>query len=77
MSSLNGDAEMNAGFAMLGPPLISLLSGIAILLWPRLLELYRGVLPDTVRVGGSSAAGYAIRRIGAGNHVVVAHEARI
>jgi hypothetical protein len=26
------------GFVMIGPPLISLLAGIAILLWPRLLS---------------------------------------
>lgn len=29
---------MNMGFVMVGPPLISLLAGIAILLWPRLLS---------------------------------------
>jgi len=29
---------MNMGFFMVGPPLIALLSGIAILIWPRLLS---------------------------------------
>jgi hypothetical protein len=29
---------MSTGFFMAGPPLISLLAGIAILLWPRLLS---------------------------------------
>jgi len=29
---------MNMSIAMLGPPLISLLAGISILLWPRLLS---------------------------------------
>jgi len=29
---------MHMGFFMVGPPLISLLSGIAILIWPRLLS---------------------------------------
>jgi hypothetical protein len=32
------DTNMNMGFIMAGPPLISLLAGIAILLWPRLLS---------------------------------------
>jgi hypothetical protein len=31
-------AEMNMNFALVGPPLISLLAGISILLWPRLLS---------------------------------------
>ena len=30
--------EMDMGFVMVGPPLISLLAGISILLWPRLLN---------------------------------------
>ncbi len=30
--------DMNMNFIMVGPPLISLLAGIAILLWPRLLS---------------------------------------
>jgi hypothetical protein len=29
---------MNMNFVMVGPPLISLLAGISILLWPRLLN---------------------------------------
>jgi len=29
---------MDMGFVMAGPPLISLLAGISILLWPRLLN---------------------------------------
>lgn len=29
---------MNMSFFMVGPPLISLLSGIAILIWPKLLN---------------------------------------
>ena len=29
---------MNAGFYMMGPPVISLLAGISILIWPRLLS---------------------------------------
>lgn len=29
---------MGVGFYMLGPPLISLVAGIAILIWPRLLN---------------------------------------
>lgn len=29
---------MNISFIMVGPPLISLLAGISILLWPRLLS---------------------------------------
>lgn len=29
---------MNMSFVMVGPPLISLLAGISILLWPRLLS---------------------------------------
>jgi len=29
---------MEMGYFMLGPPLVSLLSGIAILIWPRLLS---------------------------------------
>jgi len=29
---------MNMNFALVGPPLISLLAGISILLWPRLLS---------------------------------------
>ncbi len=29
---------MNMNFFMVGPPLISLLSGIAILIWPKLLN---------------------------------------
>jgi hypothetical protein len=29
---------MNVNFVMVGPPLFSLLAGIAILLWPRLLN---------------------------------------
>jgi hypothetical protein len=29
---------MDMGFVMVGPPLISLLAGISILLWPRLLN---------------------------------------
>ena len=29
---------MNMSFVMVGPPLISLLAGIAILIWPRLLS---------------------------------------
>jgi hypothetical protein len=30
--------EMDMSFVMVGPPLISLLAGIAILIWPRLLN---------------------------------------
>ena len=30
---------MQMSFVMIGPPLISLLAGIAILIWPRLLNL--------------------------------------
>jgi hypothetical protein len=30
--------EMDMSFVMVGPPLISLLAGIAILIWPRLLS---------------------------------------
>jgi hypothetical protein len=30
--------DMNMNFVMVGPPLISLLAGISILLWPRLLN---------------------------------------
>ena len=33
-----GSTEMEMNFVMVGPPLISLLAGIAILLWPRLLN---------------------------------------
>ncbi|MCG6936691.1 MAG: DUF3096 domain-containing protein [Gammaproteobacteria bacterium] len=29
---------MDMGFVMVGPPLISLLAGISILIWPRLLN---------------------------------------
>jgi len=29
---------MDMGFVMVGPPLISLLAGISILIWPRLLS---------------------------------------
>jgi hypothetical protein len=29
---------MDMGFAMVGPPMISLLAGISILIWPRLLS---------------------------------------
>ena len=29
---------MNMGYIMMGPPLISLLAGISILIWPRLLS---------------------------------------
>lgn len=29
---------MDMGFMMMGPPLISLLAGISILIWPRLLS---------------------------------------
>lgn len=29
---------MNMSFVMIGPPLISLLAGLSILLWPRLLS---------------------------------------
>ena len=29
---------MDMGFVMVGPPLISLLAGVSILLWPRLLN---------------------------------------
>jgi hypothetical protein len=29
---------MHMGFLMIGPPLIALLSGIAILIWPKLLS---------------------------------------
>jgi len=31
-------AEMNMSFALVSPPLISLLAGISILIWPRLLS---------------------------------------
>jgi hypothetical protein len=30
--------EMDMSFVMVGPPLISLLAGIAILIWPKLLS---------------------------------------
>ena len=35
---LEGSAVMNMNFFMASPPLISLLAGISILLWPRLLS---------------------------------------
>ena len=31
-----GGADMNMGFVTVGPPLISLLAGISILIWPSL-----------------------------------------
>jgi hypothetical protein len=31
-------AEMDMSFIMMGPPLVSLLAGISILIWPRLLN---------------------------------------
>ena len=30
--------EMEMGYVMVGPPLVSLLAGISILIWPRLLS---------------------------------------
>jgi hypothetical protein len=38
MSFFPGGAVMDINLIMVGPPLISLLAGIAILLWPRLLS---------------------------------------
>jgi hypothetical protein len=35
---LYGSTEMDMSFVMVGPPLISLLAGVAILIWPRLLS---------------------------------------
>lgn len=35
---IQGVTMMGMGFSMFGPPLISLLAGIAILIWPRLLN---------------------------------------
>jgi hypothetical protein len=34
----SGSSEMDMNFVMVGPPLISLLAGISILIWPRLLN---------------------------------------
>ena len=42
---------MDMNIVMAGPPLISLLAGIAILIWP-----HRGLLPDPVRAGWASPA---------------------
>ena len=38
MNIYRRSAEMNMSFALVSPPLISLLAGISILIWPRLLS---------------------------------------
>jgi len=55
------NVEMNMDLFLAGPPLIALLSGIAILIWPKLLN-YCGILSYPVWPGVASAFDPALMR---------------